>query len=187
MNPRGNVTYADSPVSSRSPVKPGSDVDLPVAGNTAISYVCWLACCSGVFGLHRFYNGKIGTGFLWLFTFGLLGIGQLVDLALIPDMAQQRARSLRDRRYQINSKDIPTLVEDPTAKAPPLTIQILQLAKRNHGRLTVTDCVLETGVAIAEIESQLKELVKSGYAHVTNDEHSGVVVYEIPELFDPQA
>ena len=34
----------------------------------------------GGFGGHKFYEGKIGLGILYLFTGGLLGIGMLVDL-----------------------------------------------------------------------------------------------------------
>jgi TM2 domain-containing membrane protein YozV len=37
----------------------------------------------GVFGAHRFYAGKIGTGILQLLTFGGLGIWWLADLILI--------------------------------------------------------------------------------------------------------
>ena len=37
----------------------------------------------GVFGVHRFYAGKIGTGILELVTFGGLGIWWLVDMILI--------------------------------------------------------------------------------------------------------
>ena len=37
----------------------------------------------GVFGAHRFYVGKIGTGILELLTLGGLGIWWLVDMILI--------------------------------------------------------------------------------------------------------
>ena len=37
----------------------------------------------GIFGVHRFYLGKIGTGILMILTLGGLGIWNLIDLILI--------------------------------------------------------------------------------------------------------
>lgn len=37
----------------------------------------------GVFGVHRFYVGRIGSGILWLLTGGLAGIGALIDIIMI--------------------------------------------------------------------------------------------------------
>lgn len=48
-----------------------------------VGYVLWLF---GFTGSHRFYFGKPVTGTLWFFTLGLLGIGWLIDLFLIPSM-----------------------------------------------------------------------------------------------------
>ena len=37
----------------------------------------------GYLGVHRFYVGRVGSGILYLCTYGLFGIGWLVDIILI--------------------------------------------------------------------------------------------------------
>ena len=51
-----------------------------------VGYVAW---AFGVFGAHRFYYGKPITGLIWMFTLGLLFIGWIVDLFLIPSMDEE--------------------------------------------------------------------------------------------------
>ena len=53
--------------------------------NSEKSFVATLILCIllGGLGVHRFYVGKIGTGVIWLLTFGFLGIGVLVDVIII--------------------------------------------------------------------------------------------------------
>jgi TM2 domain-containing membrane protein YozV len=48
-----------------------------------IGYLLWLF---GFTGSHRFYFGRPVSGTIWFFTFGLLGVGWLVDLFFIPWM-----------------------------------------------------------------------------------------------------
>lgn len=44
-------------------------------------WVTFLLCFFlGPLGIHKFYEGKAGMGVLYIFTFGLFGIGILVDL-----------------------------------------------------------------------------------------------------------
>ena len=49
-----------------------------------IAYALMLFSFIGVCGIQHFYMGKVGRGFLWLITFGLLGIGLLIDLFTLP-------------------------------------------------------------------------------------------------------
>jgi TM2 domain-containing membrane protein YozV len=62
-----------------------------------IGYILWIF---GFTGSHRFYFGKPISGTIYFFTFGLLGIGWLIDVFLIPSMDRQA-----DLRYKAGDVD----------------------------------------------------------------------------------
>jgi TM2 domain-containing membrane protein YozV len=61
----------------------------PNTHSVFLGYVAWLF---GFLGLHRFYYGKTLTGIIWFFTLGLLFIGWILDLFLIPSMDREAQR-----------------------------------------------------------------------------------------------
>jgi len=70
-----------------APVKPAAPKVKPPAGVSSFKRF-WALLLSagglfGIFGLHRFYVGKIGTGILWFLTWGIFGIGQIIDVIMI--------------------------------------------------------------------------------------------------------
>jgi TM2 domain-containing membrane protein YozV len=65
--------------------------------NIPMGYAFWLF---GFTGSHRFYYGRQISGTIWFFTLGLLGIGWVIDLFLIPGM-EKRA----DRRFKEGAID----------------------------------------------------------------------------------
>lgn len=62
-----------------------------------IGYLLWIF---GFLGSHRFYYGKPITGTIWFFTLGLLFVGWIIDLFLIPSMDRQA-----DLRYDSGRLD----------------------------------------------------------------------------------
>lgn len=61
--------------------------------------LCWVL---GIFGVHRFYNKKIGTGILQLLTAGGLGIWMLIDLI---DIAMHQFLDKDGKRVVKSQKD----------------------------------------------------------------------------------
>jgi len=138
-----------------------------------IAYGLWAGWLFGFGGLHRLYLGKYGTGFLWLFTWGFFGIGQIYDLITMRRQVEEanlleEARALRALRRG-----------HPQRSAQQI---LLDAAMREGGKLTVTQAAMITGYSFQEAEQYLREMVMSGYVDVGNEPESGVVVYYFPEL-----
>jgi TM2 domain-containing membrane protein YozV len=62
-----------------------------------LAYLFWIF---GFIGLHRFYLGRPISGAIWALTMGLLLVGWLVDLFLIPAMVEDASE-----RYPAKASD----------------------------------------------------------------------------------
>lgn len=81
-----NATTVDAPPAARNDTH-----------SKFVGYVLWIF---GFTGAHRFYFGKPISGTIWFFTFGLLLIGWIIDIFLIPGMDRKA-----DARYVAGPKD----------------------------------------------------------------------------------
>ncbi|NEU73141.1 NINE protein [Hassallia byssoidea VB512170] len=137
-------------------------------------------------GLHRIYNGKIGTGLLWLCTFGVFGVGQFVDLFLISNMVEEHDQKLRLKAglsplgVPLNQTAVASQVYQPSGNQ--LMVKLLEAAESRGGTLTVTQGVKATGASFTEVEAILKEMLKSGYVKIDNDPINGAVTYHFHEI-----
>src|SRR5512143_4153719 len=146
------------------------------------AYLLWCGWMIGLGGLHRIYLGRYASGFLYLFTWGLFGVGQLIDLfqmgrlvedennrLLISEMGGAQAiaaaahRGLLPRRAPRNTEEF--------------QVSLAQAAEQHGGRLTVTEAVAATGRSFKDVEKALNKMVVEGYIDVDNDEATGVLVY----------
>lgn len=127
-------------------------------------------------------------------TWGFFGVGQFVDLVLIPNMVDDHNIKAR-ARLGLSPNGVPLMnqvemLDRRQAIAAPvplptrdqLMVKLVKSAAARGGQISVTQAVMDTGVGFAEVESLLKEMLRSGYVRVDNHPVSGVVVYEFVEL-----
>lgn len=154
-----------------------------------VAYALWAISGFGALGLHRFYLGKTGTGFLWLVTGGLAGLGSIYDLFTLPRQVQdanmrhdaqimlaQGAASMQGNRY--GSADG---LSYKRADSPEKTI--LSVARKNSGQVTPGEVAIEGDLSVEDARKELDKLARSGMAEV-RVRSSGVIVYYFPEFAD---
>ncbi len=171
-----------------------------------IAFILWLGCVFGFAGIHRFYLGRPWTGVLWLFTFGLFGVGQLVDLFRLPVLVDEenakagqlrappQALALPEARSHARPGELVPSVELPPGKRPArpvrtraeaepdLEVVLTREAMKRAGKLSVTQAVAATGRPFREIEQALDGMLRAGYVGIDNDPDTGAVVYVFHEL-----
>ena len=56
--------------------------------DTGAAYAFMLFTLIGVAGIQHFYLRKYGRGILWVLTFGIFGIGTIIDLFTLPSQTK---------------------------------------------------------------------------------------------------
>ncbi len=77
-----------------------------------------LALFVGIFGVHRFYAGRVASGILYLCTEGLFGIGVLVDIILIATGSFYDGHGLPILNWDETPKPIITTQSQPFPQRP---------------------------------------------------------------------
>ena len=104
--------------------------------STGLAILYWLFCFLGICGLHRFYVGHYLIGFIYLITFGLCFVGQLLDLLFVREMVD----NFNSRHSQVHSNSQLSSSNDVTININPSTSQEDSLnEKRDIPKNDLTD------------------------------------------------
>lgn len=145
-----------------------------------IAYILWAFGFMGFCGIHRFYSGKTASGLIYFLTLGFFGVGQFIDLFLIPGMTKERNMRLLyeatlDARN--NSPQVTWVKPEVTAKNSDPMLTLLKAAAAQNNVLSVGQAMLATQLPLDQVEMLLTKALKQGLAHIDNDQQTGAVRY----------
>lgn len=144
--------------------------------STGVAYLLWGLWIFGFAGIHRFYLGKPISGLIWLFTWGLFGIGQLFDLLLIPEMVERK-----NLRYtaRLRKADYPRLPRAVTTTPPPSDTQLILKLLSAQPEATLADCLLAVGKDTPKVKALLEQMQREELIEIGNRERDGAIIYRM--------
>lgn len=159
--------------------------------NSGTAYIIWGLCFFGICGGQRLYTGNVFSGLIYLFTFGVFGIGQFLDLILIPGMVNKRNIYLRgliagdgsgsDPAITLNIGNLKEIQQyhpsQPSLSKSPMQ-KLLKAANDNGGSLSMAQAVLYTELELTEVQELLREAQRHHLAEITNDPETGAIRYQ---------
>ena len=149
----------------------------------AVAYALWAISGCGALGLHRFYLGKAGTGFLWLVSGGLFGMGCVYDVITLPkqvreaNLRYEAELAIESGLFSNSYRKVDSTYR--THESPEKTI--LRMARKNGGSVTPGEVAIDGDLSVEQARKELDLLAKTGMAEIRVRE-SGVIVYYFPEF-----
>jgi len=161
----------------------------------AVAYLLWFFL--GFLGVHKFYLEKIGVGILYLFTFGIFGIGWLVDLFILGgqvdtyNLLHGGMMGGNNQNVVVNVTHFPAAPQyapDQTY-TPQITSSPQQKMSAERAILTLADntpvlslrqIMTNANLEMDEVETSMKKFIAKGMAKEEVD-HNGNKTYTFYE------
>lgn len=145
--------------------------------NSGTAYLLWFFCFFGICGVQRFYTNRPISGLIYLLTFGLFGIGQLIDLILIPGLVADRNAVLQQQTIRhLVAHELDRSGQSSVPTVTPMQ-KLLQAAKHHQGQLSIAQAAIYTELEPEQVKELLLEAVRIGCAEITNDPQTGAIRY----------
>ena len=162
------------------------EADISPRSRMIATICCAAPAAFGIAGLQRFYAGRISSGIVWMFTFGLLGIGQLYDFIMILSGTFVDAEGRRIREWGTDHVSLPSEPVNQLSNVPADSkIRDSQIRKRRHPLGTTRRAIggLICGLALLVgmlLAIRIPDAAQAGLF----SEYPGISPYDLRDIFE---